>query len=109
MGTKTISAMIVGALIVILMASSVYIVPEYNKAVVLRFGEAIDFPEPGLHFKIPIADKVRQFDGRILTLTSGKNDYYTMRSNKLVVDSFASWQVVNRKIRTNKERKLFIF
>lgn len=86
---------IVLALIVIGLMSSVYIVPEYNKAVVLRFGEEIAQPEPGLHFKIPLADRVRQFDGRILTLDSPENSYYTRENKQLVVDSFAKWQITN--------------
>jgi len=62
----------------------------------LRFGEVVraDIP-PGIHFKIPIANNVRKFDARILTLDSAPERYFTIGKKPLDVDSFAKWRVVD--------------
>ena len=45
----------------------VFIVPQYETAIVTRFGKAIRVDQtPGLKFKIPFIDSVHRFDNRIL-------------------------------------------
>ena len=39
--------------------SSVYVVEEGTKGIVLRFNKMIALSEPGLHFKVPGIDNVR--------------------------------------------------
>ena len=43
----------VGLFLIILLATSVYIVDQTEKAVITRFGRYIDTKEEGLHFKLP--------------------------------------------------------
>ncbi len=84
---------IVGAL---LASSMIYIVPEYQKAVVLRFGKLQpDYPQTGVNFKYPFADDVRKFDGRILTLDAQPENYFTVQNKRLVVDSYAKWRIAD--------------
>ena len=73
---------------------SVYIVDERQRAVMLRFGELvrIDIP-PGIHFKIPIAYRVKKFDGRIQTLDSPEAEYLTSEKKQLIVDSYVKWKI----------------
>ena len=48
--------------------SSVFIVDEREKALVLQFGRVIDVKEdPGLAFKIPLIQEVVRYDDRILS------------------------------------------
>jgi membrane protease subunit HflC len=96
MSTKNIFGIILLALISVVTWSSVYLVHEYQKAVVLRFGklQPID-PEVGLNFKLPFADDVRFFDGRVLTLDAPVESYFTVQSKRLDVDSYAKWRVSN--------------
>ena len=77
-------------------SSSFYIVTEYERAVVLRFGRLVnaDVP-PGLHFKIPFADKVRKFDGRLLTADMRPESFFTVENKRLIVDSYIKWRVKN--------------
>jgi len=65
MGPKSIVGL-AGALIVVLVTlSSVYIIPETHRGVLLRFGELIETDiSAGLHFKVPVIDQVREFDIR---------------------------------------------
>ncbi|CAA0082309.1 Modulator of FtsH protease HflC [BD1-7 clade bacterium] len=82
--------------VVIGVASSVYVVSEQERAVKLRFGEVVeaDVP-PGLHFKIPFVNHVRKFDGRLLTLNARPERFLTIEKKSLIVDSYAKWRVAN--------------
>jgi len=74
--------------------SSVYIVTEYERAVVLRFGRLVHADvSPGLHAKIPFADRVRKFDGRLLTADMRPESFFTVENKRLIVDSYIKWRV----------------
>ncbi|MEM1436536.1 MAG: protease modulator HflC [Pseudomonadota bacterium] len=96
MSTRSLVLMISAAIIVLLLSSSVYTVHETERAIVLRFGkvEQVDVP-PGLHFKVPIANNVKKFDARVLTVDSPPQTYYTLEKKPLLVDSFVKWRVVD--------------
>lgn len=94
MGPKSIIGL-AGALIVLLVvSSSVYIIPETHRGVLLRFGELIETNIPaGLHFKVPVIDEVRQFDVRVLTMDVPARQYLTVEKKPLDVDSYIAWQI----------------
>ena len=79
MGPKSIVGL-AGALIVVLVTlSSVYIIPETHRGVLLRFGELIETDiSAGLHFKVPVIDQVREFDIRLLTTDLPSRQYLTI-------------------------------
>ena len=74
--------------------SSAFIVDEREKAIMLKFGEAVrsDF-EPGLHFKIPVVNNVRKFDKRVLTVDQRAERFFTVEKKDLLVDSFIKWRI----------------
>ena len=84
---------LVGAAL-LLLAMSVFTVDEREKAVLLRLGEIVraDF-EPGLHFKVPVVNSVRKFDGRILTLDAPPERYLTSEKKNVIVDSYVKWRI----------------
>lgn len=83
-----------GLILVIFLSQSFYVVSEIQRAVLLRFGEIIEFDvQPGLHFKIPIINTVRKFDSRILTLDAAPQRYLTSEKKALMVDSFIKWRI----------------
>jgi membrane protease subunit HflC len=91
------TAFIVLLLIVVLgLASSIYIVNEAERAVKLKFGEVVeaDVP-PGAHFKIPLVNQIRKFDGRIQTLNATPERFLTIEKKSLIVDSYAKWRIKN--------------
>jgi membrane protease subunit HflC len=54
--------------------------------------------EPGLHFKWPLIQNVRMFDGRILTLdTPDTERFITSEKKNLLVDSFVKWRIEDVK------------
>ncbi|MYA88903.1 MAG: protease modulator HflC, partial [Boseongicola sp. SB0662_bin_57] len=57
------------AIAVAIALSSIFIVDEREKALVLQFGQIKQVKtEPGLGFKIPVIQEVVRYDGRILSL-----------------------------------------
>jgi len=82
-------------LLSLVVASNVlYIVKETERGVLLRFGEVVDANLlPGLHWKVPVMDKVRKFDARVLTLDYTPQSYLTQDKKPLIVDSFVKWRI----------------
>ncbi len=87
--------MAVGALVLVLVAAnSVFIVHETKRAILLRFGAVTQSDiAPGLGWKFPFAEEVKQFDGRILTVDAEVQRYFTLEQKPVMVDSFAKWRV----------------
>jgi len=94
MSTKNSFFLAVLALGLVVMLNSLYVVTEMERAVVLRFGRMVqaDVP-PGLHIKIPFAEKVRKFDGRLLTADMATESFFTVENKRLLVDSYIKWRV----------------
>lgn len=80
----------------VILSNSVFVISETQRGVLLKFGEVVNSDlEPGLHFKIPFVDSVRKFDGRILTVDSTPERFFTQEQKQLIVDSYAKFRVVD--------------
>ncbi len=80
----------------VLVVNSVYIVNEFQRAVLLRLGKVHNADiSTGLYFKWPFFDQVRKFDGRILTLDAPAERFLTVEKKSMQVDSFAKWRIVD--------------
>ncbi|MFN3846686.1 MAG: protease modulator HflC, partial [Paracoccaceae bacterium] len=76
--------------------SSLFIVDEREKALVLQFGQVKQVKEtPGLGFKIPLIQEVVKYDGRILGLPTQPMEVTPLDDRRLVVDAFARWRITN--------------
>ena len=96
MPTKTLLFVVLVLLGVGLFNQTAYRVLETEKAILLEFGNLVDASiEPGLHFKLPVAEEVKKFDARVLTLDSKGEPYYTIEKKPLIVDSFVKWRVAD--------------
>ncbi|MDB9707176.1 protease FtsH subunit HflC [Planktotalea frisia] len=74
--------------------SSVFIVDEREKALVLQFGRVIDVKEePGLAFKIPLIQEVVRYDDRILSRDIDPLEVTPLDDRRLVVDAFARYRI----------------
>lgn len=85
-------------IVVILVAllSSVFIVDERKKALVLQFGQVTQVREqPGLGFKIPFIQEVVFYEDRILGLPTTPIEVTMLDDRRLVVDAFARWRIVD--------------
>jgi modulator of FtsH protease HflC len=96
MSTKTLFSLIGLLVALVIASSSVFIVNQYERAVVLRFGRLIQADvQPGLHLKMPLTDKVRRFHGRLLTANMNPESFFTIENKRLVVDSYIKWRIKN--------------
>ena len=74
--------------------SSVFIVDEKEKALVLQFGQIKAVREdPGLYFKIPMIQEVVRYDDRILGLDVEPLEVTPLDDRRLVVDAFARYRI----------------
>jgi modulator of FtsH protease HflC len=89
---------IVPALVVllVLVLSSVFIVDERKKALVLQFGQVMQVKEDaGLGFKVPLLQDVVLYEDRILGLQTQPIEVTLLSDRRLVVDAFARWRIVD--------------
>jgi membrane protease subunit HflC len=81
---------IVGAL------SSMFIVDEREKVLVLRFGQIKQVrEEPGLGFKLPLLDEVVRYEDRILTLETPMIEVTPADDRRLEVDAFVLYRIAD--------------
>jgi len=94
MGPKSVIGLAGALIVVLVVSSSVYVIPETHRGVLLRFGELVESNlQPGLHFKVPVIDQVREFDVRVLTMDLPSRQYLTVEKKPLDVDSYVAWQI----------------
>ena len=94
MNLKSLIAAISALVVIFLAYNSLFIVHETQRAILLRFGavQQSDLP-PGLDWKLPIADEVKKFNGKVLTVDAPVERYFTLEQKPVMVDSFAKWRV----------------
>jgi len=89
-------SLIVVVLAIFTALSSVFIVDERQKALVLQFGQIRDVKEePGLAFKIPFIQEVVRYDDRILSLDTPPIEVTPSDDRRLVVDAFARYRIAD--------------
>ena len=81
--------------------SSLFVVKEGERAIVVQFGkvqrdantgEAVVF-EPGLHFKLPFIEQVKRLDARFKTLDGDPDRFVTSEKKDLIVDTYVKWRI----------------
>jgi len=76
--------------------SSLFIVDEREKALVLQFGQIRQVvEEPGLGFKLPIIQEVVKYDSRILSLDTETIEVTPSDDRRLIVDAFARYRIAD--------------
>ena len=84
------------AIVLVVLSNSLYVIRETQRGVLLKFGEVVDPDlQPGIHVKIPFVNNVRKFDGRILTVDSSPERFFTQEKKALIVDSYAKFRVTD--------------
>ena len=118
---KLMIPVLVVALALLLM--SVFVIPEGEKGIVIRFGEVqkdtktetvvengtetvVDVLDengqpiiiskiynPGLHFKLPLFDRVKRLDARIQTMDGRADRFVTSEKKDVIIDSYVKWRI----------------
>lgn len=98
---KNYASTLLGVLVALLLlaSSSLYIVDQRQQAILFQLGEVVDVKtSPGLYFKIPLAQNVRYFDSRILTMDTAEPErFITSEKKNVLVDLFVKWRIVDVK------------
>lgn len=89
------------AVIALILASSVFVIKEGERGIVLQFGKVKRIAdsteplvyEPGLHWKVPLIDDVRKLDARIQTLDGQEDRFVTSEKKDLIIDSYVKWRI----------------
>lgn len=95
------SFLVATALVLVLLSSSIYVIQEGQRGIILTLGKIVtdgksDLPKifhPGLHFKWPLINQIRRMDVRIQTLDVQASRVPTKEQNFLVVDYYAKWSI----------------
>jgi membrane protease subunit HflC len=95
MSKSLLISVFAGGLILILL-SSVFIIDERQKGLVLQFGQIKAVKEdPGLAFKIPFIQEIVRYDDRILSLDTVPTEVTPSDDRRLVVDAFARYRILD--------------
>jgi len=92
-----IGYIVIIALLLLLVNSSIYILDETQQVIVTQFGKPVGQPrtEPGLHFKTPFIHKVQYFDKRFLEWDGDRNQVPTKDKKFIFVDTYARWEITD--------------
>jgi membrane protease subunit HflC len=96
--TKQTQYVIIGIfvfLVIIVAASSIYIVSETNQVIITQFGEPKGdaITAPGLHLKLPFIQKTNYFEKRWLEWDGDANQLPTKDKKYIWVDTYARWRI----------------
>lgn len=80
---RAIAIALAAAIVVVLFSGSFYTVAEYERAVLTTWGEFRAVVEPGLHFKLPVAQAVRHYPVNIQQVTLEQVNTYTIDNQEL--------------------------
>ena len=84
----------VAAVVLVLVFSSLFVVDERERALVLQFGRVVDVKEePGLAVKLPLIQEVVYYDDRILSRDVDPLEVTPSDDRRLVVDAFARFRI----------------
>ncbi|PSW00476.1 protease modulator HflC [Photobacterium lipolyticum] len=86
-----------------LLLMSVFVVREGERGIVVRFGrilkdantEVVHIYQPGLHFKVPLFDRVRTLDARIQTMDDQADRFVTAEKKDVIIDTYVKWRIAD--------------
>ena len=80
----------------VLAYNSLFFVEQRVQVLILQFGEPIRvIKEPGLNFKIPLAQNVVKFDKRILLFDNSAEEIIAADKKRLIVDAFVRYKIID--------------
>ena len=96
MSSRSLLLLIVVMVLVVLGPRMVFVVKQWEQAVVFQFRE-IDRADlrPGLYFMIPFVNSVQKFERRLLTLDQEPKRFLTQEKKFVIVDYYVKWRIVN--------------
>ena len=80
----------------VLAYNSLFFVEQRVQTLILQFGEPIRvIKEPGLNFKIPLAQNIVKLDKRILLFDNSAEEIIAADKKRLIVDAFVRYKIID--------------
>lgn len=93
---KNTISLVVFILFCILTYNATYTLKETEQALVLQLGRIVHLEkEPGLHWKLPFIQDVKEFDKRILHLDGSDSEVPTLDRKFIWIKTTTRWQIEN--------------
>lgn len=96
-----VPVVVIGAILVLVLSSMLFVVRERDHAMLFALGEVKEvISEPGLYFKLPPPfQNVVYLDKRLLTIdTSDAERIQTSEKKNLLIDSYVKWRIVDPRL-----------
>jgi modulator of FtsH protease HflC len=82
--------------VIVITYNSLFFVEQRVQALILQFGEPIRvIKEPGLNFKVPLAQNIIKFDKRILLFDNNAEEIIAADKKRLIIDAFVRYKIVD--------------
>lgn len=94
-----IAYLLLGAIALVVLANSMFVVDQRQEAVVLNLGEPVRVihapgqPGAGLNFKVPFVENVIKFDRRNQVMEAAQEEIIASDEKRLVVDAFLRYRI----------------
>lgn len=96
MSGRNLFVLLLAVLVLFVVSNSLFVIRETERGVLLQFGEVVNPNlQPGIHIKVPFVNSVRRFDGRVLTLDSQPERFFTQEQKALIIDSYAKYRIAD--------------
>jgi membrane protease subunit HflC len=96
MNSKTTAIGLLLAIVLIVGWSTTFVVDETDQVIITQFGQyKRTISEPGLYFKIPLAQTVVRMERRIMSSDARSDKYLTLDKKWLVADPITRWKIVD--------------
>ena len=83
-----------GLIAVFVGAQAAFTIGEWEQGMVVQFGNPKRIiQEPGLYFKLPIAQNLVRFERRVLTTDARESEYITLDKKRVLVDHVSRWRI----------------
>lgn len=86
----------VGLVLVFVASQAAFTIGQWEQGMVVQFGNPKRIiQEPGLYFKLPMAQNVARFEKRVLTTDARESEYITLDKKRVLVDHVSRWRIAD--------------
>ena len=89
------AGIVLAGIVILLLATSIKIVQEYERGVIFRLGRCVGAKGPGVFFIIPVLDKITKVNLQIIAAPVASQAVITKDNVTTTVDAVAFFQVVD--------------
>jgi regulator of protease activity HflC (stomatin/prohibitin superfamily) len=89
------AGIVLAGIVILLLATSIKIVQEYERGVIFRLGRCVGAKGPGVFFVIPVLDKIVKINLQIIAAPVASQAVITKDNVTVTVDAVAYFQVID--------------